>query len=276
LSQLQEHQDHVDDALSLHGSIPDSLRVSAGGQLFPVDFTSTKRALGEFVHATPPRRAELLAGLQAHFADMQTGAAEFAIADDSHAAREKLKDILDRREFRRASERSWWEAWRDKIAEWLLRQLQKLRMPGGDAGNRILIWLLIAIISSLLAIWLRRLAMHRQPAVQYTPVPFAPSARNWRFWLEDARHAAGDDNWREAIHLAYWAAISHLEESGAWIPDRARTPREYLRLLAASSARRSVLGELTGQFESIWYGGRVAAEADFQHTLNFLEQLGCR
>jgi hypothetical protein len=107
-------------------------------------------------------------------------------------------------------------------------------------------------------------------------MPFAPSARDWRLWLEDARTAANAGQWRDAVHLAYWAGISHLEESGAWVPDRARTPREYLRLLSRASTVRAVLGDLTGQFESIWYGGRGAAAEDFQQTLRFLEQLGCR
>ncbi len=78
------------------------------------------------------------------------------------------------------------------------------------------------------------------------------------------------------IHLAYWAGISSLESGGAWKPNRARTPREYLRMVGTRSPHHRPLSALTRKFEVVWYGERVAAEADFQETLAQLEQLGCR
>ena len=108
------------------------------------------------------------------------------------------------------------------------------------------------------------------------PIPFAPSEKHWRSWLADARTAAGNGNWREAIHYAYWAGISNLEESGAWIPDRARTPREYLRLISPNNSRRPVLHDLTKKFELTWYGQLNAQPADYDAVLLDLEKLGCR
>ena len=91
-----------------------------------------------------------------------------------------------------------------------------------------------------------------------------PSARDWQLWLKEARDAASQGAWRDAIHLLYWASISRLESSGAWAADRARTPREYLTLISPDSAERSGLVSLTRTFERTWYGGRTAAEADFR------------
>ena len=91
----------------------------------------------------------------------------------------------------------------------------------------------------------------------------AASARDWQLWLEDARQAAAAGQWRDAIHFLYWASISRLESRRLWPADRARTPREYLALVASEDPRKAGLATLTGSFERIWYGGRAAAESDY-------------
>jgi hypothetical protein len=102
------------------------------------------------------------------------------------------------------------------------------------------------------------------------------SAKEWAIWLAEARAAAAKREWREAIHLAYWAGISFLERQGTWKPDRARTPREYLRLLASGSEHRETLSTLTRIFELAWYAKKDADERTFSLTLQALEKLGCR
>ncbi|MGA3069395.1 MAG: DUF4129 domain-containing protein [Terracidiphilus sp.] len=92
----------------------------------------------------------------------------------------------------------------------------------------------------------------------------AASARDWQLWLEDARQAAAAGQWREAIHFLYWASISRLESRRLWPADRARTPREYLALVAPEDPRKAGLATLTGSFERIWYGGRAAGESDYR------------
>jgi hypothetical protein len=94
--------------------------------------------------------------------------------------------------------------------------------------------------------------------------PEAASARDWQLWLADARKAAAAGLWREAIHFVYWAAISRLESKRLWPADRARTPREYLALMAPEDPRRGGLVSLTGSFERTWYGGREAGESDYR------------
>ena len=102
------------------------------------------------------------------------------------------------------------------------------------------------------------------------------SAKEWAVWLAEARAAAAKGEWRDAIHLAYWAGISFLERQGMWKPDQARTPREYLRLLSSASEYRETLSALTRIFELAWYANRGASERSFSETLEELEKLGCR
>ena len=58
-----------------------------------------------------------------------------------------------------------------------------------------------------------------------------------------------------------------------WPADRARTPREYLALMAPEDPRRSGLTQLTGTFERFWYGGRQAAESDYRAAENIVTGL---
>jgi uncharacterized protein DUF4129 len=123
---------------------------------------------------------------------------------------------------------------------------------------------------------IRRLRRPQEDLPEREIIPFAPSARSWRAWLADARTQAQKEDWRNAIHLAYWAGISYLEEHGAWKPNRARTPREYLRLIGKAASQYAVLAALTRKLEIVWYGYGTAAEADFHEALGQLEKLGCR
>jgi uncharacterized protein DUF4129 len=105
--------------------------------------------------------------------------------------------------------------------------------------------------------------------------PLPVSAKEWTVWLAEARAAANRGDWRDAIHLAYWCSISYLEARGVWRPDRARTPREYLRLMPPSSADRPALAALTQGFELVWYGMQDADADAFAQALAQLKKLGC-
>jgi hypothetical protein len=98
------------------------------------------------------------------------------------------------------------------------------------------------------------------------PAPGAASARDWQLWMADAREAAAAGLLREGIHFLYWAVISRLESKRLWPADRARTPREYLALVAPDDARKLGLGSLTQTFERTWYGGRPIGETEFRRA----------
>lgn len=121
----------------------------------------------------------------------------------------------------------------------------------------------IALAYSLLRLE-RRWRVRLTPDGDAVPAPGAASARDWQLWLADARRAAAEGAWREAIHFLYWAAISRLESRRLWPADRARTPREYLALVAQEDPRKPGLSRLTGTFERFWYGGRAASESDYK------------
>ena len=107
--------------------------------------------------------------------------------------------------------------------------------------GRILVYSLLGIAMLVLALWLYR-SLRRGAATERVVPPVLPvSAKEWTVWMAEAREAALRGNWRDAIHLSYWAGISFLEIAGMWRPDRARTPREYLRLLPSASEYQPAL-----------------------------------
>ncbi|HJX85366.1 MAG TPA: DUF4129 domain-containing protein, partial [Candidatus Angelobacter sp.] len=230
--------------------------------------------------ANPEKRPALIQEIQDHLKDLSDEAAKYESSPEDPAhSRDKMKEILARREFSKVAGPSAKDLLLSRIFGWLERVLDKLfsvRSPNFPVAQAI-IYLLIAIAVAVLAIWIvRRFGRRSDMAPEREIIPFSPSAKGWRAWLAEARALAQQQEWRESVHLAYWAGISFLEEHGSWKPDRARTPREYLRLLNARATQYPALVALTRKFEVIWYGHRDASQADFQEALGQLEKLGCR
>ena len=94
-------------------------------------------------------------------------------------------------------------------------------------------------------------------------------------WLDEARREAAGANWRNAVRLTYWSGIAFMEAQGAWRPDRARTPREYTRLLPPSSEHAPTLSALTRVFERVWYGTERVDRVQYDEALAQLKKLGC-
>jgi hypothetical protein len=174
----------------------------------------------------------------------------------------------------------------ERIGNWLDRILGVLHRAGFQAkwiGRAAEIGFAALLCVALVWFFIRLERQGRLGATAFGPGSLdsgsaagSASARDWQLWLEDARLAASQGAWRDAIHLLYWASISHLESGGLWPADRARTPREYLALVSPDSAHRPGLLRLTRSFERTWYGGKPAAEVDFRNAERFAAELGAK
>ena len=166
---------------------------------------------------------------------------------------------------------------RDGVLSFLLRILRRLfGWSAIPTVSKFVVYALIGAALLALIYIVYRTIWRGRDDTEIVPRDLPVSAKEWAIWLAEARAAAAKGEWRDAIHLAYWAGISFLERQGFWKPDRARTPREYLRLLSASSEHRDTLAALTRIFELAWYAKRDASEVTFSQTLAELEKLGCR
>lgn len=195
---------------------------------------------------------------------------------DTTSARAALTQILARSEFHNVHGPTWWDRLKYRVLMWIFRVLS--RFFGSSAVptvGKVFVWTLVAIAVIVLAYFIFR-TMKRNARIESVIPQVSPvSAKGWRVWLDEAQAAAAQGLWREAVHLAYWAGISFLEASGMWKPDKARTPREYLRLLAAGSEQRAPLSALTRNLELTWYGNQPAGPETFSETTALLERIGC-
>lgn len=164
----------------------------------------------------------------------------------------------------------------EKIGNWIDKFIGSLVKAGARSK-----WIGITaeiVFVALLCIALVWFLIRLERQGRFAPATIGPgsgaaSARDWQLWLEDARAAASRAAWRDAIHLLYWASISRLESSGLWPADRARTPREYLALLARENPQHPGLSALTRSFERTWYAARPASETDFHQAEQLALQL---
>jgi hypothetical protein len=195
---------------------------------------------------------------------------------DLASRRALLDSILARREFQNVHGQTWMERLQERInallIKWLGRALSTSAIP--VIGN-ILVYGLIVLAVLALAYWMYRSLREGTQLETIMPIAIPVSGKEWPLWIAEARAAATRGDWRDAIHLAYWGGISFLEVQGSWRPDVARTPREYLRLLPATSTHQPVLRSLTTRLEAVWYGMQAADAEGFEQTLAELERLGC-
>lgn len=238
----------------------------------PAKSTAKKTAQPEGVDQELPSASQLLKDAKIRLdRDLaQSRAPEPAVADHSQE-RATMEQVLAGPDFRHLKQATVSDSVMEKLGRWLNKIFESaasLKMHSAWVG-RTLVWgfilgVCIALVYSLVRLE-RRWRVKLTPDDDW-PAPGAASARDWQLWLEDARRCAALGQWREAIHFVYWAAISRLESRRLWPADRARTPREYLALVAPEDPRRPGLSQLTGTFERFWYGGRPAAESDYRNA----------
>lgn len=219
----------------------------------------------------PPRTTtELLQDAEMRLTrDLAQADTGIASVPDHNQERDAMTQVLSGREFRNLEAPSARDSMLEKFVNWLNGLFEAAAQFGSRSawiGRALVGGFILAVCVGL--VWgllqLERRWRIRLLPEHTEPVAGSASARDWQLWLEDARQAAAAGLWREAIHFVYWASISRLESRRLWPADRARTPREYLALVAPEDPRKAGLATLTGSFERIWYGGRVAEESDYR------------
>jgi Domain of unknown function (DUF4129) len=193
--------------------------------------------------------------------------------DEAHS---RLDRILQGREFDAAKEPSQLEMLKARIARWIGEQIFKLLSRlhlGAKAGNTIS-WTIVCIAFLAFCYWVWKTVSSTKPKRELL-TQVAAESNDPRQWAKDALAAAERGDYREAVHCAYWAAVVHLEVLGVLQRDRARTPRESLRLLDPHPKEQSLLREFTRRFELIWYGYHPASAQDWSEARSHLEKMGC-
>ena len=99
-------------------------------------------------------------------------------------------------------------------------------------GSELLFWLIIFGVVCWLVTMLVRFWTGRGRNIALQSIGTIAAHRSWQEWIRGAQDAAARGEFREAIHLLYWAGITRLEDLSILTVDHTRTPREQLRLLS--------------------------------------------
>lgn len=269
-------------ARELFESVPAQVRVTTGEGEFTVPLYWVRRELGVVAdrNSKDDRKEKALQDLARGLAALAEHADAFATPLPSESdPRAALGRVLSRREFGDVQGQTWSAALRQRLLEILAWLLGSAFGTLGDYPllGRLFVWGVIALALIVLVLWIYRLVSGgARTEEQMLGEPEVPSHRAWESWMAESVQRAGEGAWRDAIRLCYWAAISRLESIGRWPADRARTPREYLRLLPELGEERKRLSELTRGFELAWYAQQPAGEGDFQTAVARAQELGCR
>jgi len=252
--------------------VPPQWRVRVGQQVFTIPTEGLRREVRSFKQEKSPAHASTI---RSQIENLRSDIDAYEAAPtDVASSREKLNTILAAREFRDVSG----PTLLDRFKQWLLGLLVSLlerlfRSSAIPIVSTFFVYGLIVLAVLTLGFIAYRQIQGASEQESVVPAEVTVSARSWQLRLAEAREAAAREDWREAVHLAYWAGISFFEQNGMWKPDRARTPREYLRLVAGTDEQRENLAALTRVFELTWYARREADAATFSQTLRTLERV---
>ncbi|HZR66639.1 MAG TPA: DUF4129 domain-containing protein [Terriglobales bacterium] len=250
-------------------------QVQGNGQTFEI---RTGGIIDKFEHVKTDRDRVVLDELKTELNSLRSNVEAYEQSPvESSAERATLTKILARSEFNQVHGPTWLDRLKYRILMWIFRILGRLfGSSSAPTVGRVLVWTLVTIAVVVIAFFVYRAIKQSARIENIVPRDVTVSSKPWHVWLKEAQAAAEGGKWRDAVHLAYWAGISFLEQSGMWNPDKARTPREYLRLLSATSPQRPELVALTKRLELTWYGNQPAGPDTFAETLGLLENLGCR
>ena len=278
--QVRQIADHPADAAQLEETVPPVVHVHVDDGDYTVSLLWLRAELDELPRIQADKQKAKVDAMLAQLDELDRQLTGYERPADLSAARAQMNEILARREFRNSKGQSWVNRLKQRILEWLARLLGRAFSHVGSLAwlSKLIMAAVLLGTLGLLGFWIVRL-VRRDAAIESRLLDGEgeiPSSRPWQSWLADAQRAATAGQWREAIRLCYWAGISRLESGGAWPPDRARTPREYLALMPAVHIERGSLQELTRRFELAWYAQMPVGQEDFAAARATAERLGCR
>ncbi len=192
-------------------------------------------------------------------------------------ARAQANAVLSRPEFQRGGGPTWWDRAKAWFVAWIERLFLGVAQVGAAAPwlGTLLEWLFfIAAAAGLLFLLLRNISRQRlRVSLGDAALQRGGRERDADDWVARASQHAAAQEWRDAVHCIYWAAIVLLETQRAWRHDPARTPREYVRLLKPASPQQRSLRRLTQIFEGVWYGLRDADAALYSDARSLYDGL---
>ncbi|MBI4322385.1 MAG: hypothetical protein HY675_28160 [Chloroflexi bacterium] len=198
--------------------------------------------------------------------------------------RVELHRVLSQPEFRSAGSNPigrFLDDLRARLFQWIESLFPGLRvpqLPGLDLEKpgEVIFWLITAALISFVVVFLAytwrsaRLGLARCAALQDSRSTAREDARSARMAAEKA---AGDGDYRQAIHYLYLWAILHMSEHGRLRYDRSLTNREQLRSLSDGGEVAELFQLAVDAFDIIWYGCAACTSNEYGHFRAIVERI---
>lgn len=91
--------------------------------------------------------------------------------------------------------------------------------------------------------------------------------------LEKAQNLSGEGDYRTAVRYLYLSTLLELESRNLLSYDRSRTNREYLRDIADKPELATLLKDVVGVFDAVWYGYEPLSESAYSAYQQRVEAL---
>lgn len=279
-SALERLKHHPRDAAALRGQLPPNWTVILDRQQIKVPTGWLRDGLKR-IEKDPGKTSKAAEILIAHLQAMkrESGNSGGSAEQTGASARKELQAILSMPEFRGVHGPTWFAHVLERIRKWLLKWLSRLNLNVGSHQGiaNLLFWVILISGGGGLIAWMVQRLLMRRPSKREVKraLPETKVVHAWERMASQARKTAAAGEYRDAIRLAYWAAIHRLDELGLWAVDHTRTHREYLRLVRRDQPESAPLAALTRQFEMAWYAARSCSANDFELVITQLEKLGC-
>ncbi len=266
------------DVTGILVSLPSRVQVRDGEHRFDIDLESIALDLANRSdEARWPARRDAAAARLAHFKTEAEGLLRARSRIRDADLRDALTAVLARREFTLRDAASWRMRLLQHLDDWFGRLLGRLIGSNIETRGITLALAWLATIAALAGItfWIYRTA--RRPAASRAGEMDGEHAEHTpaHQWARRALAAAQAGRTAEAVRSAYRAAVTRFEDQGVWRADRARTAREYVRLLTPDDIRREMFHDIARAFEMVVYASRTPAAEDVARVAHHLEALGC-
>ena len=262
-------------------STDERVKAEGSAQGFVMRWEWLQTAIRDASKAKTDERVKSMGFAEQHLEELaaEGAAADLGGGDAAFAkAREQASLVLSRAEFDRATGPTWWERQMSRVGVWLGAIFGGIGALGEYApwlGTLLEVLFYLAAAVGIL-FFVRRAFVRQRLAISLGAG--AAKAGAWDKeaddWAALADGCAAQQQWREAVHCLYWAAIVRLEARRAWRHNPTRTPREYVRLLKPGSPQQGALRSLTQILERVWYGLRDASDEDYQQARSLFDGLG--
>jgi len=198
-----------------------------------------------------------------------------------------LNDVFSEKEFRYLDDKTRpnWLAYLTKILQsirkWLKSNFHPPRWIQGTWVEYIIygLYVVVLIFGFLLILRIVRAFgptgwRWKEPRFMMKPEKKAPQ-KDWRKWRDAARKEAEVGAYRNGIRCLVLSVRMEAHQMGWWIYKPETTNMEHLAGVQGPDSRLNALNKLTRLHERTWYGLKQPGKAQFEESINWIQQMGC-